>query len=374
LIGFWFVGALISDIYRATPVEDSVRGWSKIIFFCTDLTGLILLTKRDYRLLISFILGLSCSFLIEVSLFPNEFMQLDPWKFGYSMGLTPIVAVIASTNFVRHRFGLVGSATLFLVISATNLAFNFRSMFALSAAAGILCLVKAFIDIRPKRRARFNPVTFTVLMLGGWLASSGLIAVYSEAASSGILGIEAKEKYQYQTSGDLYLLQAGRNESLVSVQAIADSPILGHGSWARDASYVALLADLLEEHGMVTFGGITASNVIPSHSYFVQSWIEAGILGGLFWILILVVATLAIYKSLKYELSYFPFVAYSLMFLNWDIFFSPFGADQRFLAASRICVALFVLGRNPPLGGETDPSSLSRRPRRPSTTSFRQRA
>jgi O-antigen ligase len=131
----------------------------------------------------------------------------------------------------------------------------------------------------------------------------------------------------------------------VSAQAIADSPILGHGSWARDATYVALLAGLLEEHGVGTFGDVTASSLIPSHSHLLGSWVEAGILGGLFWILILVVTILAIYKSLKYEQLYFPFVAFSLVLLDWDILFSPLGGDQRFLTASRICVALFVLGK-----------------------------
>src|ERR1700730_15841649 len=54
LIGFWFIGALISDIYSATPAEDFLRGWSKIIFFWMGLSGLLLLAKRDYRLLVSF--------------------------------------------------------------------------------------------------------------------------------------------------------------------------------------------------------------------------------------------------------------------------------------------------------------------------------
>lgn len=224
LIGVWFIGAFISDIYDATPAEDFLRGWSKIVFFCTDLIGLILLTKRDYRLLVSFTLGLCCSYLIEVELFPNQLMQEEPWKFGYSQGLTPIVVVLASTSFVRSRFSLMGSATLLLGIAVINLAFNFRSMFAISSLVGLLCLVKAVIDMRPERRARFNPVSFTVLMLGVWLASSGLITVYSEAASSGILGIEAQEKYVYQTSGDLNLLQAGRTDLLCRRKQLQTPP------------------------------------------------------------------------------------------------------------------------------------------------------
>ena len=39
-------------------------------------------------------------------------------------------------------------------------------------------------------------------------------------------------------------------ESLVSMQAISNLPILGHGSWARDVTYVAMLRDILESKGV----------------------------------------------------------------------------------------------------------------------------
>ena len=198
-----------------------------------------------------------------------------------------------------------------------------------------------------------------MLLFAGFLGGQGIISIYSLTAGAGFAGFEAKQKYEEQTSGDLSLLQSGRSESLVSIQAIADSPILGHGSWAKDVKYVAMLVDSLKSHGIVISDNLYLNTLIPSHSHLAGSWVEAGVLGGVFWIAVLIIAVIAFYRAFKLAPQFFPIVVFSLVSLLWDVLFSPFGGDLRFTTAAKLCLVLSLLqvGKN----SETpSPRALSR--------------
>jgi len=94
-----------------------------------------------------------------------------------------------------------------------------------------------------------------------------------------------------QAHGEYGLIVGGRSEILVSAQAIMDSPILGHGSWAKNEEYAAMLNYLRESMGYVAQGK-HESGLIPTHSHIFGAWVEAGILGAVFWLWILTVAHL----------------------------------------------------------------------------------
>ena len=68
---------------------------------------------------------------------------------------------------------------------------------------------------------------------------------------AGELGDDAQLSMKSQSRGKLGLLIGGRPETLVSVRAALDSPLLGHGSWAQDPKYVEMLADVSAETGYV---------------------------------------------------------------------------------------------------------------------------
>lgn len=112
--------------------------------------------------------------------------------------------------------------------------------------------------------------------------AGGATAIYGTAVESGLLGRDALVKYRDQTSGEVPLILGGRSESLVAVQAIADSPVLGHGSWARDRRYVELHHAIKVEYGLPVFDAERGKrDLIPTHSYLLGSWVEGGFLGGL---------------------------------------------------------------------------------------------
>lgn len=343
----WMLNALITDIYRGTPFEDWSRGWAKIIFFFLDLAGIILLTELKFIRITAFIVGIAFSFLIEPELFPKEYLIgfLPAWKFAYSPALTTLAALVGASTLVRRSFGVLGEALPLAILGILNLFFNFRSMFGIAMAAVVFGLLKRVIDSRPQLRAKVRPLSFLVLICAGVALSQGLVLAYTTAAGSGWLGADAQDKFLSQSSGNLSLILSGRAESLVSTQAIMDSPVIGHGSWAKDINYVSMLVDILEANGLIVTGDPYASALIPSHSHLLGTWVEAGLMGGVFWMAVMGLGLKAVYATLRSGSSPPVFVGFILFLLIWDIVFSPFGAAQRFLIASKICLALWALKR-----------------------------
>ena len=170
----------------------------------------------------------------------------------------------------------------------------------------------------------------------------GTLQLYDAAASSGILGSRAQTRYLEQ-SGALGVLVGGRSEVLVSSQAIVDSPILGHGSWAKDFAYVDLLADRLSSLGYEVGAGLSDVGLIPAHSYLLGSWVWAGILGGLFWAAIAVVAIWLLLNLYAFHVELAPLLVFSAILLLWNIAFSPYGFSGRILASYGIAICLLGL-------------------------------
>ncbi len=100
---------------------------------------------------------------------------------------------------------------------------------------------------------------------------------------AGYVGEEAQAKNEAQAKvGAL----GGRPEFFVGVTAALESPIIGHGSWAKDYKYLEMLNDMLIETGAEENPGDyeeEASGLIPGHSHIVTAWVWAGIAGLIFW-------------------------------------------------------------------------------------------
>jgi hypothetical protein len=339
---FWLVGAVITDIYRDTPFDDLARGWSKIAFFGVSFLALYMLSLNRLSVLRAYLLGICVGWLVKTVFFPDQNILEDPWKFGYSQAITPFVAMVASARLLKRSVGLLGGIALLLGIAAVNLGFNARNMFGISGAAALFCLLKQVLDWQPALRSRVSPIAFVAILTLGLVLAKGLISVYATVAGSGVLGIDAQEKYETQSAGDVGVLLSGRNEIFASFQAIVDSPILGHGSWARDMTYVQLMVARLEEFGVAIEADVL-SGVIPAHSHVFGAWVEAGIGGGFFWAVVFWFAVVALYRTLKLDNLPTPLIAWILISMFWNILFSPFGSEQRVVMAFDIALTLWVL-------------------------------
>ena len=349
LIGlFWFISQVTTDLYQQTPVEDLIRGWAKISFFLFSFASLVMLLTTSRRILLWITASTISMFVRPFLLFAGDLDPFVLWKFGVGSALL-LFACLPSLEKIFKNIDDVEPlrriAYLHIGFGIGSFFLNARSFAGLTIFAGVLLLLYIrYCGIQIKSMA---------LAIGCALALAGsvlIINVYSYGAASGLFGDEAQSKYEIQNaygSGTLAVLLGGRSESLVSTQAIANSPIIGHGSWAKDFKYLIMYVDMRrafsEDQGNPL--DIDANDgLIPSHSYLLGAWVEAGLLGGLFWISILV---LCIFRVIPAAFgTHSPIGVFAIMSMPmflWNVMFSPFGANVRVEAAGTLTIFIAVL-------------------------------
>ena len=134
-------------------------------------------------------------------------------------------------------------------------------------------------------------------------------------------------------------------EVLASSQAILDSPILGHGSWAKDFKYVDLLTARLSSLNYEIGAAPSDVGLIPAHSYLLGSWVWAGLLGGVFWLAILLLAGMLLVNLYAVRLGLAPLLVFSTALLTWNVAFSPYSSSSRLLAMYGIALCLLGLSQ-----------------------------
>jgi O-antigen ligase len=119
------------------------------------------------------------------------------------------------------------------------------------------------------------------------------------------------------------LLYYGRNDAVIAIYAIADKPLLGFGSWAKDKNgkYSKIQGQLLES---VT---IKEKEYIPNHSLLLGTWLFSGIFGflGICYVLTyLFKEFIKIYNN-KIISPILPVLTVLTIDMCWAMFFSPYG-------------------------------------------------
>ncbi len=146
-----------------------------------------------------------------------------------------------------------------------------------TATLFLLMTAALILPVIPERIGRLTilPKAGTALRVGVLammtMAAAGVaLSAIRVASSIGFLGEEAQKKNETQSQSRGGILIGGRPEILVSSQAVLDSPILGHGSWAKDPKYTDMLYDIEAEYDlkpnldeMVEAGG----DLIPTIAY-----------------------------------------------------------------------------------------------------------
>jgi O-antigen ligase len=166
------------------------------------------------------------------------------------------------------------------------------------------------------------------------------------ASSFGLLGEEAQNKNEVQAKAKGGLLLGGRPEILVSSRAVLDSPILGHGSGAKDQKYVEMLNDLQAEYGApvnLSYATKVGGGLIPTHSHLMGAWVQAGILGAILWFYLFFLAVKGIIRASSVRPALAPIIVFILTGLLWDILFSPFSNTRRVMVSMAIVIILDLL-------------------------------
>ena len=334
----WATAQLVSDLLNKTVIFDAVKGVFAPLVFAITFIFLMNFAKDKFERIPSLLTGILMGGLIQLLLFPTEYFIFNFWKWGVG-GVVLGLFVVYFSFFLREKndWFLFGALIIF---SGITLYFDSRGMAIFPVLAAIAY----------RRYYGRKVSTLSSLFAGRWtgfklllIALPGLFVINS--AASALFSSEAflsnfsrisAAKYRTQATGTYGILLGGRSEVLVSTQAFLDKPLFGHGSWAQDkGGYLDKYSVLIDKFGysLLEEGSQEdddVSRLIPSHSFLMGALVWAGVLGGLFWLIVLNSAL----KIFVGNLNLFPLYYYvGMIGFVWNIFFSPFGADARWSTA-----------------------------------------
>ena len=338
----WLISQIVTDLVRHSAPEDYLRGWTKITLMLVSFTVLWIVVCRSFRRFVLYGIGTAVGGILTLYIHPTDDMLDSPWKFGLAGPITVLVVVAVACLAKRSYLGILVPMAAMAVVHS----------FANTRSLALLCLLSAGYTVfqmsMARRQKRMGAGRLVLLAGVAICCVYGFMLVYTHYAEQGVFGQYAQRKLEAQ-SGDGGLLLGGRSESLASTQAIMDSPLLGHGSWAHDAAYIAIMQEKRAELGYKNFQNSVKDDLIPTHSHIFGAWVEAGLLGAVFWLYVLVYAVRSLAKVSGAE-PWLLLFAYQGFGLVWDIFFSPISPERRFTTPYLI-VAMIVLAslRNLPL-------------------------
>jgi hypothetical protein len=348
LAGGWLLGTQIADIYNGIALYNRAKGTARVVFFILDFMALAILINNRGRKILVFALSLATLLFMSSLQFSHDFLL--QWKFGLSHAFAIMALLISAYFYRRRRYWICFAITLML--AAINFRYGFRSQLVIHVVAAVLIL-PIFDSVQTRtvqtrtRSTAGTPNTARVLIL---LALAGGVAYGANAAikygaEKGVFDEATNGKFRTQSEGDYGVLVGGRPETLVAIQAIRDSPIIGHGSFPFGLKYMQLKQDIQYEHGYSDTDEPEESDypVIPTHSHLTMAWVEGGILGGICWIYILILVLRAVLRLTTLRPHLAPLYSYLLVNFLWDILYSPFGSVNRMLAAFFILLSYFIL-------------------------------
>ncbi|MFN0316758.1 MAG: O-antigen ligase family protein [Burkholderiales bacterium] len=313
-------GYILSDLLRGSEPEQFLRGWARIAFVGTDIFALWLLAARDRRNLWWFVLGLGAGGMIYLRL---SGVPVSNWKFGYGV---PVMLAAACMAFkLSPRF----AALLVAMVGVHSIHVDSR-------VQGAVCLMVAAVvwvrgvnpRLRPGRMGR-------VLRLAAALGLAGLVV-------SALL-TNTDDKYSGRRDASNFGRAVGVRAALA---AIAQSPLIGWGSWSASKDLVRMSRDAIKEEskasGIEYYG--PDGLIFGAHSQILQSWVEGGVLGMAFFAFF----GFQLLRWLRYTVLERPVDVYSCIFLLyltfqfWHLIQSPLGQNQRMHIATAAVIMILL--------------------------------
>lgn len=337
----WLTAQVLTDLIRESDFRDLSRGWAKIAFTALNFCTLYLLLYGSRRRLVLFALGMAVGGYLSFLLNPSLLAKGDPWKFGLGFSTT-LIAVLVSQWRPVFRIRLLPALPIFMA-GAFSMAVGARSLAGVTILASLYVLGQQIIGRRSKAPAGASLARTFLFLVASVSAAAAIMESYGLMASRGHLGTRAQLQYERQGSGEFGVFPGGRTEFIAASRAVMDSPIVGHGSWARNPYYAAYSLEL-RDLGYEVLPGMatTGSDLIPTHSFLMGAWVEAGIMGAVFWlwVLLLVYRVLANLYMVREPLG--PLIALIGFLMLWDILFSPFGAERRYTVPFNLVLMMFA--------------------------------
>lgn len=318
-LGLTFVGYVITDLLRETEFQDLSRGWANILVIGAAFVGLCWVSRLSHERVRVILLGWACSLAISgLAALSGRLI----WKVsGFPWPLTIGVLIIG---------GKIGRRTLILLLvlaGTSHILLDFRSLGGLCLAVAVALTV---IETRrgPARVMR-------IFAIGGAALVVGAVIVGSLSESS-------RESGKRRAISDSWRWSALK----VAAEAIAESPWIGHGSWARDSESLNAQRQLIVDSGNRFQEDIGQEGIFSAHSQILQAWYQGGVLACAFFFFYI---GGLVYAGRRILLGDGPPEASGLLLYVigdclWHVFMSPFNGAHREGIVLGMVICVMVLG------------------------------
>lgn len=334
----WLGAQIATDLYVGTAFDDLVRGWSNISFLILGTTALVLLPAENDRKIWLYLGGWAVGGLLQVIIDPTDHQLVQPMKWGFAPALSTLAIVFLSMlQRKSEKLVIVGLVCLTLF----SVVFTFRSSALINMGALTIYFLSGRIQNWTTKSYLTRTLVAVPVFLGTLFAGLLLFQVYDATVKSGVLGSKAQNKHVMQTGTDVGFLLSARGEVLISGLAIMESPIIGHGSWAKDHHFASLYVSLRRTLGQAAEEKDLER--IPSHSHIMGAWVEAGIVGAMFWMCILAACIRVLISEITSPRKADILAVNLILAMIWGTLFSPFNGQSRYFLEFGIMVLIFKL-------------------------------
>lgn len=345
LFALWLFGSVVSDFFNETEYIVFLKGSFSIVIFYINFIFCFWIINKQLDSLDSFLWGLAFSFLFGTIFGFNVFYQ----EYIENQNISSIVEdshfnkllvailmyfiwAISSTYFRRFPVMVLIIVFIFSIYSLVN---GSRSTFLIHFISIFYCiyislLISKFSLPLPEVFKYLNKrkLIFFIVFIVSLIFSR---IIYSNLAEQGYMGEDEYLKYNYQKNLKLGLL-SGRSEIFSSFIAIIDSPILGHGSYAKDLKgFNIKAAELSGEISNLFIYTFDQDSYIRTHSHIFGSWVNNGILSLFLWLFLITISIKFLFKYSFFIYKYFFILSISVFSILWKVLFSPF-SERVYLA------------------------------------------
>lgn len=336
-------GYMISDLFAGTDPAQYLRGWGRMIVMISNCVCLMILVAHDKQNLWWFMLGAGIGGILFLA---TQGIGIQTWKLGYAERVS--LVVLTCTPLLPVRLTALALAAFGLV----NIALDYRSL----GAAFIAIATVLWTRSGSNNKAAMSFAQYSKFVI---IAAICLIGV--------IVALSLTDKDYH---GRRQASNTGRSSAIVvALHAISDSPIIGLGSWTTSQKYADMLRKVSRENTDPDVPPVSPEyegNGFQAHSQILQSWIEGGILGAVFFLfygyhLFQAIRWYMLHRPLDFFSAAFTFIIITSL---WSWMASPFLGFERIqiaMAMSAIATFTFDKSKRRRLRG-TIPATILRTP------------
>jgi hypothetical protein len=362
----WLASVAISDLYWGTELRLAARGVARALVYLVCIPFAVVFFGTDtWRRLIFFTLGLIPSVILSAYVFQSGAQVGREMVWGRTLINFEThwvsVAVFAAqliNLLLYHRSKTLAYAAS-LLAGGINFYNGSRSAGAAFAVGAPLAFCRNALAAR-RNAGRLTATRVVLFLAAMFIVAWAVMEAYSYGAREGFLGEQSRRKFEAQSKSWAGLLLTGRLEFVGGVIAVADSPVLGHGSWKLDEErYYARAIQFLEIDIDPRTYYVKGYPLIPSHSHLMGAWVESGLAGAVFWLYALIIVVRALYKPLEDDRHLRLWVSCAATALVWHILFSPISGRLEtsvalgvFLTQAAAATPVAAARRRVPAGGD----------------------